>query len=72
MEAYGHTGLVAQATVTIIFLSFVNDVRITSIEISSEGFVLPRYEVKEYNQRYAIIAFSNALPLGVLDIKVGL
>jgi len=32
---------------------------------------LPVYEVKEFNQRYAIIQFSDNVPAGTLEIEVG-
>lgn len=54
-----------------LFISFKTEVPITTLEISSPDIELPKYEVKEYNQKYAIICFSEALPTGTLEIKVG-
>ncbi len=31
---------------------------------------LPIYEVKEFNQRYAIIVFSDNVPAGTLEVTV--
>jgi hypothetical protein len=56
-------------TVTL-FISFLNDVRIGTLEVKSDS-PMPLYETKEYNQRFAIVHFAAALPIGTLEIKVG-
>jgi hypothetical protein len=64
-------GGMASGASTIIFMAFENDVKITTLEVSSPDMVLPAHEVKEYNQRYAIICFSEALPGGTLEVRAG-
>jgi hypothetical protein len=54
-----------------LFISFQNDVAIRTLEVSSPDIALPQYEVKEYNQRYAVISFAAALPMGILEIRAG-
>jgi hypothetical protein len=53
------------------FVSFDRDVLIKTLEISSPDFKLPRHETKEYNQRFAIVAFDGPLPMGTLELKAG-
>ena len=57
---------------TTMFVTFENDVKITSIEVSSPDMLLPVHEVKEYTQRYAIICFAEFLPSGTLEVRAGL
>jgi hypothetical protein len=64
-------GGLAQGASTTMFVTFENDVEITSIEVSSPDMVLPVHEVKEYNQRYAIICFAEFLPGGTLEVRAG-
>ena len=56
---------------SILFISFESDVLIKTLVINTPSTVLPPYEVKEYNQRFAIIVFTQLLPSCILDIKVG-
>jgi hypothetical protein len=56
---------------TTMFVTFENDVKITSIEVSSPDMLLPVHEVKEYTQRYAIICFAEFLPGGTLEVRAG-
>ena len=42
-----------------LFVSFVDDVIINTLEVTSPDAKLPRHEVKEYNQRYAIIVLMS-------------
>jgi hypothetical protein len=63
-------GMAQGASVTV-FVAFQNDVRITTLEVSSPDMVLPAHEVKEYNQRFAIVSFMGELPEGTLELRVG-
>lgn len=54
-----------------LFVTFDRDVRISTLEVHSPDAQLPQHEVKEYNQRYAIISFSGPLPRGTLEVKAG-
>jgi hypothetical protein len=53
-----------------LFVTFEPEVRITSLKIRSPDMKLPRHEVKEYNQKYAIVIFSEKLREGTLEIAV--
>jgi hypothetical protein len=64
-------GGMAQGAPVIVFVAFQNDVRITTLEVSSPDMVLPAHEVKEYNQRFAIVSFMGELPGGTLELRVG-
>jgi len=54
----------------VLFVTFEPDVKITTLTVNSPDIALPRYEVKEFNQRYAIISFASDLPAGTLEIRV--
>jgi hypothetical protein len=49
-----------------LFVTFDNPVRVGTLEVSAD-FKLPAYEVKEFNNRFAIIVFGDDLPTG--DVK---
>ena len=61
-----------RATTATIVVSFEPEVSITTIRCASPDSVVPKYEVKEFNQRYAIIVFETELPKGTLQINFGL
>jgi hypothetical protein len=52
-----------------LFLSFDKPVAIGTLKITSPDMKLPLYEVKEYNNRFAIIFFSGQLPSGTLVVS---
>jgi hypothetical protein len=55
---------------TTLFVSFDSDVRIGTLQARSPDMTLPQFEVKEFNQRYAIVVFSGLIPEGTLEITV--
>ena len=57
---------------TILFLSFDYDVSISTLKISSPDISLPIHEVKEFNQRFAIIVFSGEIPMGTVEVRVSM
>ena len=56
---------------TTLFIVFEPDVEISTLRVASPNIQLPQYEVKEFNQRYAIIAFTGDVPDGTLTVTVG-
>lgn len=56
------------ASFSTLFVTFEDDVKIHTLKVSSPDMQLPVYEVKEFNQRYAIIVFADAVPTGTLEI----
>lgn len=58
------------ATFSMLHVSFEDDVVIHTLRVRSPDMQLPQYEVKEFNQRYAIIVFSDNVPAGTLEIGV--
>lgn len=58
------------ATGATLFVTFEDDVAIHTLNVRSPDMQLPVYEVKEFNQRYAIIVFSNNVPAGTLEVEV--
>lgn len=57
------------ATFSTLFVTFEEDVAMHTLTVNSPDMQLPVYEVKDYNQRYAIIVFSDNVPAGTLDIN---
>ena len=49
---------------------FDKPVRVGTLQVRALDFVLPRYEVKEFYNRYAITVFSTELPVGTLELDV--
>lgn len=58
------------ATWATLFVTFDDDVVIHTLTVKSPDMQLPVYEVKEFNQRYAIIVFSDNVPAGTLELEV--
>ncbi len=54
----------------VLFVTFDPEVRITSLKVRSPDMKLPRHEVKDFNQKYAIVAFSEKLNEGTLELVV--
>lgn len=54
----------------ILFVTFEDDVVIRTLVVQSPDMLLPIYEVKEFNQRYAIIHFAANVPAGTLEVMV--
>ncbi len=71
LNGIGPSGVNKIGSLATLFISFENDVVISTIKIRSPDMQLPVYEVKEFNQRYAIITFSDNVPAGTLEIMVG-
>lgn len=61
---------VTQHVMSTLFVSFEADVAISTITVQSPDMALPVYEVKEFNQRFAIIVFSGAVGPGTLEVRV--
>ena len=53
-----------------LFVSFDPDVRSTTLSVRSPDMKLPIYEVKDFNQRFAIVTFSGEVPAGTLEVSV--
>jgi hypothetical protein len=53
-----------------LFVTFEPEVKISTIQVQSPDAKLPFYEVKEFNQRYAIIVFTGDIGTGTLEISV--
>ena len=65
------TGLKQQQNVTsTLFLTFDTPVRVGTLEVSSPDIRLPMHEVKDFNDRSAIVFFNDDLAEGTLVIKV--
>ena len=54
---------------SIIFISFDKPILIGTLKVASPDMKLPVYEVKEYNNRFAVITFSGQLLSGTLVIS---
>jgi hypothetical protein len=63
-------GVTRLGSFVTLFIAFEEDVVISTLKVRSPDVQLPRHEVKEYNQRYAIIVFSGNIPSGTLEVSV--
>lgn len=70
IDGVGPSGITRIGTLATLFVSFDYDVVVSTIKIRSPDIQLPIYEVKEFNQRYAIIVFSENVPAGTLEVTV--
>ncbi len=64
------TGATSDTSISNLFVSFEKPVKIGTLHVSSPDIQIPRYEVKEFNNRFAIIVFSGEIPSGTLDLSV--
>jgi hypothetical protein len=53
-----------------LFVLFDQPTRVEKLNVTSDS-VLPRHDVKEFNDRFAIIAFAGPIPAGTLEITTG-
>lgn len=53
-----------------LFVAFEPDVRITTLRVTSPDIQLPPHEIKEFNQRFAIIVFTGDIPEGTLVVTI--
>ena len=65
-----HLGRHTNIHMSTLFITFEPEVVISSLRVRSPDIVLPVNEVKEFNQRYAIVTFSGPLSEGTLEIAV--
>ena len=70
IEGVGPSGITTFGKLVTLFITFEDDVVISTIKVHSPDIQLPRYEVKEFNQRYAIVVFSDNVPAGTLEVAV--
>ena len=52
-----------------LFICFDKPTKVGTLDVQSPDMKLPRYEVKEFKERFAIISFENELPAGTLTVK---
>jgi hypothetical protein len=64
------TGKEHRNAVASLYVNFDKPVMVGTLEVSAHGFTLPRYEVKEFTNRYAIVVFSQELPEGTVRVRV--
>ncbi len=70
INGIGPSGVTRIGALATLFVSFENDVVISTLNVRSPDMQLPLYEVKEFNQRHAIIVFSDNVPAGTLEVVV--
>ena len=59
-------------TLVTLFVTFEPEVKVSTLKVRSPDVRLPPHEVKDFNQKYAIIAFHGEIPEGTLEIAVEL
>jgi len=55
---------------TTVFISFEPEVEISTLKVRSPNIALPTHEVKEFNQRFAIVVFAGPISEGTLEFEV--
>jgi hypothetical protein len=63
-------GTVASLAIVTLFVSFEPEVKISTLKIRALEGELPTHEVKDFNQRFAIIAFMGKAPVGTIEVAV--
>lgn len=63
------TGQRVERVSPFLFVTFDQPVELGTLEVRSDQ-PLPRHEVKEFTNRYALIAFYDAIPAGNLAVTV--
>jgi hypothetical protein len=53
-----------------LFLTFEKPVKIGTLEVGSPDGVLPTYEVKDFNNRSAVVAFTSEIPACTVYVRV--
>jgi hypothetical protein len=61
---------IGKALNSILFVTFDRPVPVATLAINSPDIRLPRYEVKDFNQRFAVIVFSGRLDSGTLEVAI--
>jgi len=61
---------VLKSDFVILFICFDNPIPITTFLVNSPDIKLPLYEVKEFNNRFAIICFNENIPAGTITLSV--
>lgn len=56
--------------ITTVFITFEPEVEISTLKVRSPNIALPTHEVKEFNQRFAIIVFAGPVSEGTLEFEV--
>jgi hypothetical protein len=70
INSVGPSGTTRIGILATLFVCFENDVIISTFKVRSPDMQLLVYEVKEFNQRYAIVVFSDNVPAGTLEVIV--
>jgi hypothetical protein len=52
-----------------LFICFDKPTKVGTLEVNSPDMHLPKYEIKEFKERFAIIFFDDELPSGTLQFK---
>jgi len=64
------TGKEHRNAIANLFITFDRPVKVGTLEVSSQDFALPSYEVKEFTNRYAIITFTREVPEGTIHVRI--
>jgi hypothetical protein len=62
--------VVGSYAIVTLFVSFEPEVKISTLKVRALEGELPTHEVKEFNQRFAIIAFMGSAPVGTIEVAV--
>jgi hypothetical protein len=63
------TGEKKETVQPTLFICFDRPTKVGTLNVSSGDFKLPRHEVKEFNNRFAVISFYEDLPTGSFTVE---
>lgn len=61
---------VGSVAIVTLFISFEPEVKISTLKVRALEGDLPTHEIKEFNQRFAIIVFMGTAPVGTIEVAV--
>jgi len=60
------SGIIEQNIImTTLLITFDKQTKVGTLKVTGENMIIPQHEVKEFNQRYAIIVFTGVVPVGL-------
>ena len=63
------SGIIEQNIIkTTLLITFDKQTKVGTLKVTGENMIIPQHEVKEFNQRYAIIVFTGVVPVGTTKI----
>jgi hypothetical protein len=65
-----HGNILSSVFMVTLFVSFEPEIQISTVKVRALEGKLPTHEIKDFNQRFAIISFMGSEPVGTIEIAV--